>query len=144
MKNFIFKNTRINTFHVILLVVSVLFGGTISNPVFSQNGSWTAPSSADSYKNPYKGNEKTTLVGKKLFAQMCAICHGNKGKGDGVAGMALKTRPTNLSKDIVQKQTDGAIFWKMSEGRAPMASYKESLTEEQRWQLVNYIRALKK
>jgi len=44
----------------------------------------------------------------------------------------------------VQNQSDGAIYWKITNGNPPMASYKETLTEEQRWQLVNYIRELKR
>ena len=80
--------------------------------------------------------------GRKLYASYCASCHGDKGKGDGLAGMTLKPRPANFKKDALQAQSDGAIFWKITEGRAPMAAYKGALTEEQRWQLVNYIRQL--
>ncbi len=112
------------------------------NELTAQNGNWTAPKSADSYKNPYEGNQKATLTGKKLYGQFCAICHGNKGKGDGMAGMALKPRPADFTKDNIQSQTDGAIYWKLTEGKAPMAAYKETLTEQQRWQLVNFIRSL--
>jgi mono/diheme cytochrome c family protein len=124
----------------LLFLVLILFNFNAE----AQTPSWAAPTEANSLENPLKGNEKATQAGKKLYTQLCAICHGNKGKGDGVAGMALKPRPANFIKDIVQKQTDGAIYWKMTEGRAPMAAYKSSLTEEQRWQLVNYIRSLKK
>lgn len=116
--------------------------GILQNPLFGQNGDWTAPESADNITNPYKGMKNATLEGKKLYTQYCAICHGKKGKGDGVAGMALKPRPSNFKKDIVQNQTDGAIYWKLTEGKAPMASYKETLTRKQRWQLVNFIRSL--
>jgi mono/diheme cytochrome c family protein len=105
---------------------------------------WIAPKSADAVKNPLKGNVNATAEGKKLFNQMCAICHGNKGKGDGMAGMSLNPRPTNFTKESVQAQTDGAIYWKLTEGRAPMASYKAALKPNQRWQLVNYIRTFKK
>ncbi|PCJ24785.1 MAG: cytochrome c class I [Flavobacteriales bacterium] len=105
---------------------------------------WIAPKSASIVKNPLKGKASATAEGKKLFTQMCAICHGKKGKGDGMAGMSLNPRPTNFAKEGVQSQTDGAIFWKITEGRAPMASYKAALTTNQRWQLVNYIRTLKK
>ena len=84
------------------------------------------------------------LKGKKLYNQMCAVCHGAKGKGDGVAGAALNPKPTNFTSASVQAQTDGAIFWKITEGRSPMASYKTILKEEQRWQLVNYLRTFKK
>lgn len=125
----------------LVCVIALVF--TISpNDLMAQNGNWTAPKSADNYKNPYKGNEKATLAGKKLYATMCAICHGNKGKGDGMAGMALKPRPADFTKDNIQSQTDGAIYWKLTEGKAPMAAYKETLTEQQRWQLVNFIRSL--
>ena len=75
---------------------------------------------------------------------MCAICHGNYGKGDGMAGSSLTPRPTNFTISKVQAQSDGALYWKLTEGRAPMASYKTILKKEQRWQLVNYIRTFKK
>ncbi len=133
------KQITISTFLIFFFLIIV---GTTENQLLGQDGNWTAPASADKVKNPYKGMEKATLAGKELYKLYCAICHGTKGKGDGIAGMAIKPRPSNFTKDIVQNQTDGAVFWKMTEGKAPMASYKETLTEEQRWQLVNFIRSL--
>ncbi len=109
-----------------------------------QTNEWLAPKSADLVKNPLISDLSATAEGKKIFKQMCAICHGNTGKGDGIAGISLNPRPTNLSLAKIQSQSDGALFWKMTEGRAPMASYKEALSEQQRWKLVNYIRTLKK
>lgn len=106
--------------------------------------SWTAPKSANSLKNPLKADKTATDSGKSLYKLYCAICHGDKGKGDGMAGMSLKPRPANFTKEAFFKQSDGAIYWKLTEGKAPMASYKTVLTEEQRWQLVNYITTLKK
>jgi len=41
---------------------------------------------------------------------------------------------------MMEEMTDGEIFYKISEGRRPMPSFKKRLTEEQRWQLVNYVR----
>ncbi len=109
-----------------------------------QNNEWVAPPSADELKNPFKGDEEATAKGKKLYLKLCAVCHGNKGKGDGVAGAALNPQPANFTKEKVKSQSDGALYWKITEGRPPMASYKETLTDEQRWQLVNYIRELEK
>lgn len=111
---------------------------------FNLNEAWKAPASAKNITNPLKSNSEATAEGKKLYENMCVVCHGNKGKGDGIAGMTLKPRPANLTQALVQDQTDGEIYWKVTEGRAPMASYKELLTEQQRWQLVNYIRTFKK
>lgn len=112
--------------------------------LFGQTTAWVAPASADNLKNPIKNDANAILEGKKLFKQLCEICHGAKGKGDGIAGLSLKPKPANFTIAKIQQQTDGALYWKMTEGRAPMASYKEALTETQRWQLVNYIRTLKK
>jgi mono/diheme cytochrome c family protein len=103
---------------------------------------WKAPAEADKLENPFKKDADAWKNVETTYAQLCAICHGESGKGDGIAGMALTPRPANFTLDRVQKQSDGAIFWKMTNGKTPMASYKESLTEEQRWQLVKFIRHL--
>lgn len=111
---------------------------------YSGGGDWIAPPEAKKLANPLKENANATEAGKKLFQKQCYICHGTKGKGDGVAGMSLNPRPANLTSDKFQSQTDGEIFWKTTTGRNSMPSYKNTLSEEQRWQLVNYIRTLSK
>ena len=128
------------TLRAALVVFCLIFWGT-ADFAFGQT-TWTAPAGANSYKNPYQGNANATAAGKSLYKQLCAICHGDKGKGDGLAGMALNPRPANFTSKRVQAQSDGAIYWKITEGKPPMASYKEALPEQQRWQLVNYIRQL--
>ena len=136
------KRTKLAT---TLLITLLIFVSSSSFIGFRQEDkAWVAPKEANTVKNPLQGNSIATTDGKKLFTKMCVICHGNKGKGDGVAGMALKPRPTNLTSSAVQQQSDGAIYWKITEGRAPMAAYKAILSEGQRWQLVNYIRQLGK
>ncbi len=104
---------------------------------------WYAPKSADTLKNPLSNNYNATMQGKILFEKKCTSCHGDKGKGDGPAGIALNPHPHDLTSGMVQKQTDGALFWKITWGKSPMASYKIILTDEQRWQLVNFVRQLK-
>lgn len=111
--------------------------------VKAQTTPWIAPASADAINNPFAQNEDATRKGKKLYNQLCSICHGDKGKGDGMAGAALTPKPGNFTSNKVQSQSDGAIFWKMTNGRTPMAAYKDLISEEERWQLVNYIRTFK-
>lgn len=110
----------------------------------AQQSEWKSPTEADKVINPFAGNADATAKGKKLYMTYCSVCHGNTGKGDGPAGGGLTPKAADHSSEKVQKQTDGAIFWKITNGRAPMASYKEILKDEQRWQLVNYIRELGK
>lgn len=109
-----------------------------------QSVPWVAPKTADTIHNPLKSNATATADGKVLFTQACVVCHGEKGKGDGVAGVNLSPHPANLTSTKVQSQTDGALFWKMTNGRAPMASYKAIYTDKQRWELVDYIREMGK
>lgn len=124
-----------------ILIVFVLFIG-FSNA--SAQSNWVAPKSADAILNPLKNDLTAIKEGKKLYQQLCAVCHGDKGKGDGIASTALTPKPANFTSAKIWEQTDGAVFWKLTEGKTPMASYKESLTATERWQIVNYLKSLKK
>jgi len=124
----------------ILLLIAALMVGIPK--LSAQEDTWKAPKYANDLKNPLKGDESAIADGKKIFNQMCAICHGTKGKGNGAAGQSLDPKPSNFLSLNVRNESDGTIFWKLTEGRPPMASYKDLLTENQRWMLVNYIREL--
>ena len=115
-----------------------------SHNINAQSSKWAAPKEADNAKNPLSGNTEILQYAKVIYATYCGPCHGSKGKGDGVAAAGLQTKPADHSSDYVQKQTDGALFWMISEGHNPMPAFKNTLTENQRWELVNYIRTLAK
>ncbi|MDP4264560.1 MAG: cytochrome c [Bacteroidota bacterium] len=126
-----------------ILILSLLFCFFFST-AFSQSRKFPSPPSADAVVNPVKGNAEATLEGKKIYTQYCVTCHGSKGKGDGIAAPGLSRPPADHTSDFVQKQTDGALFWIITEGNNPMPTYKTTLTEIQRWQVVNYVRTLAK
>jgi mono/diheme cytochrome c family protein len=140
------KKTFISlTFTVLVYALLVSFAYVPkSNYETVQQKKWVAPASADKIENPLKGDANAAASGKKLYKAMCFVCHGPKGKGDGMAGAGLTPKPADLTSEEVQSQTDGAIFWKITEGRTPMASYKSSIPENKRWEIINYIRTLKK
>jgi mono/diheme cytochrome c family protein len=122
-----------------VLVALISLGSKTS---FCQASDWIAPKSADALKNPFKGDAQAAEQGKMFFTTICFVCHGNQGKGDGINAASLERKPANLTSRAVQRQSDGALFWKISEGNPPMLSFKDALSEEQRWQVVNYIREL--
>ena len=128
-----------------LLVLSAsLLCILIFQRALAQGTPWTAPKDADNVKNPLAGNAGAANDGKTLYVANCGPCHGDKGKGDGVAAQGLNPKPADHTSEKVQGQTDGAIFWKLSEGRTPMPGYKKVFNEQQRWQLVSFIRTLAK
>ncbi|RPD96540.1 cytochrome c [Aureibaculum marinum] len=110
-----------------------------------QEDRWTAPEGAKKLKNPVSSADKAESIkrGAKIFKTRCMICHGTTGKGDGIGGKALSPKPQNLVSKMVQSQTDGEIFWKVTNGRNDMIKWGPILTEEQRWDVVNYVRTLK-
>jgi mono/diheme cytochrome c family protein len=103
---------------------------------------WKAPERAARRKNPIPADEKSIEAGRAVYTKECYSCHGAAGKGDGPAAIALERSPGDLSSPKMWEQTDGALFWKISTGKKPMASFETILTEEQRWNVVNYIRTL--
>ncbi len=105
---------------------------------------WKAPAWVDTIKNPYRAAPLSASKGEELYNIYCWSCHGETGYGDGAAGGALGVKPANFHDSKVKNQTDGALLWKMTTGRGNMPPFKEVLSEEQRWQLVSYLRELTK
>lgn len=125
-----------------LLLVATAFLFFESTTIVAQK-SWAVPEYTKGLKNPFAGNSKATADGKIIYEQMCVLCHGIRGKGNGEAALHLESQPADfLAIKNIPKETDGEIFWKITVGKPPMSSYDELLTEDQRWQLVNYIREL--
>jgi len=126
------------------LLVSILVGA-LSLPSLgqeAQQAAWKAPESAARKANPVVADSSSVAAGKALYIENCETCHGAKGAGDGESAKDLEPRPSSFADPHVGEQTDGEIFWKITEGNAPMPGFADSLTDEQRWHLVNYVRSL--
>ncbi len=121
------------------VAAAVAFIATSGAGTVWAQGEWKAPADAKNMKNPEKGTD----AGKKSVETNCSSCHGPQGKGDGPAAAALTPKPANWQSDKVKKESDGEIFWKITNGRGPMPPWKH-LPEKERWQIVNYIRTLQK
>jgi mono/diheme cytochrome c family protein len=105
---------------------------------------WPVPDAFKTKANPVKSDATSIATGKELYNQHCKSCHGNKGKGDGPKASQLDTECGDFTKATFQAQTDGSIFYKMSEGRKDMPSFKKKITDANDiWAVINYVRTLK-
>ncbi len=97
---------------------------------------WIAPPDAAAKKNPLAGNADAVHGGKKLFMRHCVECHDEDGSGLQDAA--------DLQLPAVQKQSDGSLFWKITNGnvKAGMPPFAR-LTDTERWQIVSFVRTLK-
>ena len=131
-----------NTFFVIGFFISFASLFTYCNAPEEKGGEWQAPSEADKLHNPFQNNLAAEEKGKGIYNLYCATCHGTYGFGDGAAGASFDRRPVNFHQRRVKAQSDGVLFWKLTNGRTNMPAFKKNLSEEQRWQVVAYVRKL--
>jgi len=103
---------------------------------------WTASDRVARWKNTLATNENSIADGKTLYEQECLICHGPEGKGDGREARNLDVSPADLSDTNIWQETDGALCWKISEGKVPMPSFRMRFSRREVWLLVNYVRTL--
>jgi mono/diheme cytochrome c family protein len=136
-------NTKGYSKNQILVTVLIATVGLFSFTFF-QAKPWNVPDAAAKKANPVKSDGESIQTGKELWAKHCQSCHGKKGAGDGTKAAELETEMQDFAKDVVQKQPDGALFYKISEGRDEMPTFKKKIQDESDiWSLVNYMRTLK-
>jgi mono/diheme cytochrome c family protein len=120
--------------HAIVMLALLSVSGVVFG---AANGAWLkrVPPADRERKNPYAGEPEAIAAGKNLFAENCAQCHGKNAEGKG-------SRPSLVSERIASA-TDGELAWLLKNGNL----YKGmpiwgSLPEQQRWQIIAYVRSL--
>src|SRR6187399_3265982 len=104
-----------------LLLCLFLFSARAAEPSAATNEEWVAPARSARKENPVAADAASIEKGKALYLQACMACHGAAGKGDGPAAASLQfngkpVHPRNLADPKMREQSDGALFWKISEG----------------------------
>ena len=106
---------------------------------------WSVPEKNAKTPNPVKSDAESLKTGKEIWAKHCQSCHGKTGMGDGPKAAKLKTEPGDFSKATTQAQTDGSLFYKTSQGRDDMPSFKKKIPDaDEIWAVINYVRTMKK
>jgi len=128
---------------VVLSAVVLGCIGLVSSAVRAQNAGGSAD--VKKMKNPVASSPASIAAGKATFQKNCRFCHGAEAKGNGP--MAPEgTHPSDLTDDKWDRgSTDGEIFAVIRDGAGPkfdMKGFKSKMTEQEMWNVVNYIRSL--
>ena len=94
--------------------------------------------------NPIKSSDESKGRGKLVFETNCATCHGLSGSGQGPAAHGITTFPGQLwAWNNTDSSTDGYLYWFITNGRNEMPPWGLVLSENERWDAINYIKSLK-
>ncbi len=92
------------------------------------------------YERAFSAPADQVAAGKALFTQNCVLCHGDQGNGKGPAGVALNPPPANFTDaQMMSAHTSQELFDTMTNGKGMMPAFKSTLTDDQRWSLVDYL-----
>jgi mono/diheme cytochrome c family protein len=120
------------------------------NPMLTLNYSncaakpWTAPPEAKELHSPLSLSSKVIAEGKANFGVFCEGCHGPKADGAGPIAIKFGIPVADLTAPQVQQQNDGELFWKLSHGYGAMPMWGDALSDDDRWQLIAFIRSFEK
>jgi mono/diheme cytochrome c family protein len=94
-------------------------------------------------RNPIPRSAQSIERGRQLFEKNCAVCHGNRGRGDGPAAAGLPQRPEDLGRIAPPPVfPDGVVAYRIVNGVGMMPAFKSALGEMEIWDLLNFIRSL--
>ena len=109
-----------------------------------KEGDWTRGlNNAASLGNPVQPTTEAISAGRAIYRERCAACHGDRGRGDGPAGVTLEPKPADLVLHVPQ-HTDGELYYMVGVGfpQSAMPAWRSALSEQERWELVHYLRVL--
>src|SRR5258708_2983687 len=139
------KRSRKLSKTMFLLVLAVVAAAIVYSAANKAPWSWPVPEEAKQLKNPLQPTAPALKSAREVYADKCAHCHGDSGKGDGQDASKYDPAPTDFTDaKRMNEATDGELFYKISEGKKPMPVFKNKLSEDQRWELVLFIRSLAK
>ncbi|TDJ70241.1 MAG: cytochrome c [Proteobacteria bacterium] len=120
--------------------VPIAGGETLPAPT-TEDGMRDAKEAAAAIPNPVPATAESLERGAYFYAINCFVCHGKQGRGDGPVGEKFVSKsPVDLHEDYTQDQADGQLFFTLTRGRGVMPFYRDALSVEERWHVINYVK----
>ncbi len=117
---------------------------SFASPVMRDPAEGDVPTDYANLTNPVELTIEALDEGKHIFIRECMVCHGDSGRGDGPYAEGLQPSPPDFGDGSYGDYTDADYFWRISEGLpwSAMPTWKLQYSEEDRWKLVHYLRAI--
>jgi mono/diheme cytochrome c family protein len=131
---------------VVAIVLLIVVGVVIWRAASSGRFSWGSGEKeltleeARATGNPIADSPAAIAEAGQLYAELCEHCHGDTGAGDGGEAQMYTPPPADFTSPGMANIRDGELFYRITEGRKPMPSFRTTLTADQRWKLVRYLR----
>jgi mono/diheme cytochrome c family protein len=119
--------------------VPIVGGETLPAPT-TEAAMFAAKDAAAALPNPVAATAESIARGKYLFELNCLVCHGPDGRGKGQVGQLFDPSPADLNEAYTQDQADGQLFFTLTRGRVAMPAYRDALTHQERWDVINYVK----
>jgi len=101
-----------------------------------QGQEWLVPEDLAALSNPSEYSLENVKQGKAIYTKNCLSCHGDPGKNN---PLALVPMPVDMASEKMQANSEGALFYKITNGKGVMPPFETTLLENDRWLLVNFI-----
>ncbi len=112
---------------ILIMLGITAFITTAFSFILNQKDPWKVPEKYQNLKNPVIADEASINSGKEIYTSYCLSCHGKDGKGTGQRAYKLNTPPADFTSDSFQKQTDGALLYKIYSGHRDMPGFKKRI-----------------
>lgn len=116
--------------------INILFAALLFLASAANAQDWMVPESQKNLENPSEYNLSNVKKGKEIYLKNCKSCHGDAGKNN---ALPLMPPPPDVTSDAMQANTQGELFYKITKGRGGMPQFETTISEDDRWRLVNYI-----
>jgi hypothetical protein len=116
--------------------LSLLMIVLIALPLVAQE--WVVPAENITMLSPFAFNDSIRKSGAELYNTNCKSCHGDPGKNNVIKLVPVPPDPASAK---MQNNPDGALQFKIAEGRSPMPSFKNILSASDIWRVISYIRS---